>query len=143
MRLTGISTAYFTLVAIHTYLPPPGLAISMIACYVITVALFARVLRKMYDRLFREITAIRGLSSRRAVMKIETITASALSILLLVSALHAVVVEAALPTPLYALLIEVVHIVILATLIYIVLRELGRVRTPPRIRKYIEQRTWI
>jgi hypothetical protein len=115
----------------------------MIAYYVITVALFARVLRKMYDRLFREITAIRGLSSRRAVMKIETITASAISILLLVSTLHAVVVEAALPTPLYALLIKVVHIVTIATLIYIALRELGRVKTPPRLRKYIEQRTWI
>jgi hypothetical protein len=131
------------LVAIHTYLPLPGLAVSMIAYCVITVILFARVLRKMYDRLFREITAIRGLSWRRAVMKIETIIASALSILLLVSTLHAVVVEAALPTPLYALLIEVVHIVTIATLIYIALRELGRVKTPPRLRKYIEQRTWI
>jgi len=134
------------LIAIHTHLPPLGLtilALSMIAYCVITVILFARVLRKMYDRLFREITTIRGLSWRRAVMKIETIIASALSILLLVSTLHAVVVEAALPTPLYALLIEVVHIVTIATLIYIALRELGRVKTPPRLRKYIEQRTWI
>jgi Kef-type K+ transport system membrane component KefB len=134
------------LIAIHTYLPLLGLiilALSMIAYCVITVVLFARVLRKIYDRLFREITTIRRLSWRMAIMKIETTIALVLSLLLLISTLHAVVVEAGLPTQLYTLLIEVVNVTTIIILIYMALRELGRVKIPPKLRKYMEQNTWI
>lgn len=134
------------LIAIHTYLPLLGLitlALPMIAYCVITVILFARVLRKIYDRLFGEITTIRGLSWRRAIMKIETTIALVLSLLLLISTLHAVVVKAGLPTQLYTLLIEVVNVTTIIILIYMALRELGRVKIPPKLRKYMEQNTWI
>jgi len=101
---------------------------SMIVSYVIITASFARTLRKMYSRVFGEITPVKSLSLMEAVTKFVTITMTILSVTLLISTLHTILIEAGLPTQLHTLLTVTINATAVALLIYIALKELRKAR---------------
>jgi Kef-type K+ transport system membrane component KefB len=101
---------------------------SMIVSYVIITASFARTLRKMYSRVFGEITPVKSLSLREAVTKFVTLTMTILSVTLLISTLHTILIEAGLPTQLHTLLTVTINATAVALLIYIALKELRKAR---------------
>jgi Kef-type K+ transport system membrane component KefB len=101
---------------------------SMIVSYVIITASFARTLRKMYSRVFGEITPVKSLSLREAATKFVTLTMTILSVTLLISTLHTILIEAGLPTLLHTLLTVTINATAVALLIYIALKELRKAR---------------
>jgi len=101
---------------------------SMIVSYVIITASFARTLRKMYSRVFGEITPVKSLSLREAATKFVTLTMTILSVTLLISTLHTILIEAGLPTQLHTLLTVTINATAVALLIYIALKELRKAR---------------
>ena len=71
---------------------------------------------------------MKSLSLREAVTKFVTLTMTILSVTLLISTLHTILIEAGLPTQLHTLLTVTINATAVALLIYIALKELRKAR---------------